>query len=545
MAAVAAMIIVLAGAGAGIANAAQSGVGPVKTGAGADKAGTVKAGRGRAEGARPKLLVAIVIDQFRFDYLTRFRSEYRDGFVKLLERGAVYSNAYYVHFPTVTAVGHSTFLSGATPSVSGIVGNEWYDRTSGRVVTSVSDEGTELLGGKEGAKGSSPRRLLVSTVGDEMKMAGRTVKEIGVSIKDRSAILPSGHMADGAYWFDDGTGHFVSSTYYGRELPEWVTKMNEAGPVEKYREQAWRPLGQEGGEPFCTFAAADKSKACGSIDATPFGNEIVETFAEKAIEAERLGTHEGTDILTISFSSNDYVGHAFGPDSTRVRDMAIRTDRTIGKLLSFLDARLGAGRALVVLTADHGVAPVPEVNQARKMPGGRLDAGQLMAAVRAALTARFGEGQWLVPGGAAIYLNDAELARRGVDAREARRVAAEAAAAFPHIARVYTRDEEERGEDGTEPVGRAVRNGYYGPRSGDVFVIPEPYYIFAAGKGTTHGTPYNFDSHVPVIFYGAGVKAGVYTERVTVNQVAPTLAAMLGVDAPSGAFGEVLKEVLH
>ena len=498
---------------------------------------------------KPKLLLVVVVDQFRYDYLTRFRTAYHGGFARLLEHGAVFTNAHYMHVPTVTAIGHSTVLTGATPSVSGIVGNEWYDRASKHMVTSVSDSDTQLLGGAAGQTGSSPRRLLVSAVPDEMKIAGRASKAIGISIKDRSAVLPPGHMADAAYWFDEPSGHFVSGTYYEPALPAWVQRFDDAQPAAKYKDAQWRALDAKPGDPpFCSMAPGKGPRDCRILEATPFGNDMLEAFAEKAIEQEALGTHAATDVLTVSFSSNDYVGHALGPDSAEVRDISIRTDRTLGKLFEFIDARLGAGKMLVVLTADHGVAPVPEVNEARKMPGGRLDSSEFLATVKKALDEKLGHGQWLIPNtGGTLYLNYEELAAHKISAKDARRVLADAAKAFPHIARVYTRDEMEAGADTADTIGRAIRNGYFGPRSADVFVLPEPYYIFSgrgATSGTTHGSPYGYDSHVPVIFFGPGVRPGVYRRNIAVNDIAPTLAAIFDVEPPSGAFGDVLPEVV-
>ncbi|HVT92080.1 MAG TPA: alkaline phosphatase family protein [Bryobacteraceae bacterium] len=493
---------------------------------------------------KPKLLLTIVIDQFRFDYLTRFRQEYHGGFDRLLTQGAVFTNAHHIHFPTVTAIGHSTFLTGATPSVSGIIGNEWYDRNAKKVVTSVSDEETKELGGAPNTEGASPRRLLVDTVPDEMKIAGKTVKVIGISLKDRASILPSGHMADRAYWYDEKLDRFVSSTYYGSELPQWAREANAAGPASKYKSAAWTAVNAKPGDkPFCSIDQREGLRHC-AVGETPFGNDIVEEFAERAIESEQLGKHPGTDVLAISFSSNDRVGHGLGPDSPEVHDISVRTDQVIGKLLRFLDAKIGAGNTLVVLTADHGVANLVEANQARKMPGGRLDLAKLKNALQAALEGKYGPGEWMLPGGYSVYLNYDLLASKHIDPAEARRVVADAALAFPHIARAYTRDEVERGDDANDPVSKAVRYGFYGPRSGDVFIVPEPYYMFSA-KGTTHGTPYLYDSHVPVIFYGPGIRKGVYRSNVAVNDVAPTLSAIFDVQMPAGAFGRVLTEALE
>jgi predicted AlkP superfamily pyrophosphatase or phosphodiesterase len=493
---------------------------------------------------KPKLILAVVVDQFRYDYLTRFRADYHAGFERLLTQGVVFTDAHHIHVPTVTAIGHSTFLSGATPSVSGIIGNEWYDRGTKQSVTSVSDESTELLGGIKGAIGSSPRRLLVSTIGDELKMAGKGTKVIGVSIKDRSAILPVGHMADAAYWLDSDTNHFVTSTYYMKELPEWVAAINSARPVSKYLGVSWLPVdGKPGDRPFCSMVAGGELPYCGAIEATPFGNELLEDFAERAIQNENLGGHDGTDILALSFSANDYAGHALGPDAPEIRDISIRTDQLLGKLMDFIDARIGSSNCLVVLTADHGVAPVPEVNVARKMPGGRLDAIYYSRLLANALSARFGRGHWFVSdAGGFFYLDYATLARNKADVREVRRFAAETARSLPHIARVFTSDELQIGEGVSDPVGRAVLLGFYQSRWGDLVMLPEPYYIFAA-TGTTHGLPYGYDTHVPVIFMGSAIRAGVRYDRIAVNDIAPTLAALLEIETPSGSSGKILSGI--
>ena len=497
--------------------------------------------------ARPRLVLAIVIDQFRYDYLERFRKDYNSGLKRLLEQGAVFSDAHYLQAATVTAVGHSTFLSGATPSVSGIINNDWYDRESSQTVTSVFDPKSKLVGGVPGAPGSSPRRLLVSTVGDELKMHGVESKIIGVSIKDRSAILPVGHMADGAYWYDADSNHWVTSTYYRAELPDWVQKLNSEQLYQRYLGAKWLPFDapDQSGTPFCSMAAGTEVRFCGGLEATPWGNEMIEEFAERAISNENLGRHSGVDILAVSFSSNDYVGHAVGPDDPAVRDISIRTDRLLGKLLDYVDARVGKDGTLVVLTADHGVAPVPEVNQARNMPGGRLAEARLTQRISEALTKRFGPGKWLLGGSATMpYLNQELIQTRRLDPAEVERVAAEAASKQEHIARVYTRHQLLSGQVQRDDVGRAFSLGFYGPRSGDLLILQEPYYLFEA-TGTSHGTPYDYDSHVPIIFLGPGIQARTYWQRVAHNDIAPTLSAILGIEAPSGSMGRVLSELLQ
>ena len=480
---------------------------------------------------RPKLVLAIVVDQFRYDYLTRFRGDYHAGLDLLLTKGAVFTNARYEHFPTVTAVGHSTFLTGATPSMSGIVGNEWYDRESGKVVTSVSDDTVQALGGGEGA---SPRRLLVSTVGDELKIARAASKVIGISLKDRSAILPAGHMANGAYWFDVRSGNFVSSTFYFPDLPGWVKDYNARRPADRYREAHWLNLA----------LPADVSKLYAALEASPFGNELVEDFAERAIQAEQLGRRDATDVLAVSFSANDYVGHAQGPDSPEVKEMSIQTDVVFGKLFHYLDSTVGMGNVLVVMTGDHGVAPLPELEIQRKMPGGRMPPGIVQKTVQAALTERYGEGKWLLtPSENPLYLNLDLMRQKKLDRAEVDRVAADAARDIPHVFRVYTRELLASGVALEDQVARLVMNGFYGPRSADVYVLLEPYWLSQAG-GTTHSTTFSYDAHVPVIFMGPGIKPGRFYRQIAINDIAPTLANYLDVETPSGSVGRCLAEIL-
>src|SRR5580704_1607477 len=350
---------------------------------------------------RPKLVVGIVIDQFRYDYLTRFRAKYHGGGLeRLLKEGAVFTNAYYGQSPTVTAVGHSIFLSGAMPATSGIVGNTWYDRAEGQVVTSVCDWNEQTVGGQQGAK-----RLLVSTLGDELRNASEDSKVIGISIKSRSAIMPAGHRANAAYWFDDVTGNFISSTYFIAELPGWARDFNTQKLAAQYVEKKWD------GFPQWDFHAEPGSAGLFSkLPASPWGNELIERFAEQAIRGEQLGQRGATDLLTISFSSNDYVGHRVGPDAAEVEDMSTRTDELLGRLFRLLDEKVGLANVVVALTADHGVAPAPakdeEAQKARRMPGGYIH-GNPEDVVRSALAERFGKADWLISGGGetTIYLN--------------------------------------------------------------------------------------------------------------------------------------------
>ena len=483
---------------------------------------------------RPKLVLAVAVDQFRYDYLTRFRGEYKSGLDRLLTKGAVFTNARYEHFPTVTAIGHSTYMSGATPSISGIVGNDWYDREAGKNVTSVSDDTVKVLGGA-GDGGASPRRMLVSTVSDELKIATGKSRAIGISLKDRSAILPVGHMADGAFWFDNKTGNFVSSTYYFPDLPAWVKDFNRTHAVDKFLGAPW--MGKT--------MPSDPAKLYAALAASPFGNELIEQFAETAVQAEQLGQRGVTDLLAVSFSSNDYVGHSVGPDAPEVHEMSVRTDQLLGKLFQFLEGKVGMANIVVVLTADHGVAPVPEVNNARKMPGGRMPEKIVRETVQAGLVKKYGDGNWIVsPSEHSLSLNLDLIQQQNLDRAEVNRAAAQIAMTIPHVFRVYTREQLMTGATLEDQVGRRVQNGFYVRRGADVYILLEPYWMFAA-RGTTHGTTFSYDSHVPVIFMGPGIRPGVRHEQIIVNDIAPTLATLLAIETPSGSVGRALGEILE
>jgi predicted AlkP superfamily pyrophosphatase or phosphodiesterase len=488
----------------------------------------------RVDAMKPKLVLAIIVDQFRYDYLLRFNNDYKSGVRQLLVNGAVFSNANLEHFPTFTSVGHAAFLTGAYPALSGIVGNSWYDRDSGKTVASASDDSVTLVGGTDRA-GSSPHNLLVSTIGDEMKMANQgNCKVVGISLKDYSSILATGHMADGVYWFDSGSGSFVSSTYYVSELPEWVRAFNAKRPADRYRGAEWLDTKLPG---------EANSRLYGMLQYTPYGNDLIEEMAEEVIKAEKLGHHSQPDLLMISFSSNDYVGHQHGPDSPQVRGIATATDEMLGKLFKFVDSHVGMKNVTVVFSADHGVAPLPEVNLERKMPGGRLSFAPIRDAIEKSLEQEFGAGKWIAgTPEESIYLNWDLIKEKKLAREEVARVAAQAALAAPHVFRVYTRDQLLNGYAMEDPIGQCLMRSYSARRSADLYILMEPYYIF--GKlSTTHGSAFGYDTHVPVIFMGPGIKAGKYHSSIAINDIAPTLATILEVEIPSGSEGRILSEM--
>jgi arylsulfatase A-like enzyme len=542
---------------------------------------------------RPKLVLLIVVDQFRYDYLERFGDLFGpEGFKRLMRDGASWTQSNYDHMPTYTAPGHGTMMTGAYPAESGIIGNEWLDRATGKRITSVSDETVKLLGGNPNDAAASPSRLMASTVGDEMRLATNDrAKVIGISVKDRSAILPAGRHANAAYWFSWITGTMVSSTYYFNQLPAWVTNFNTAKPADKYFgikwerllpedeylkrvgpdnpkwedvSNAWTPDTNTFPHTITGGVTTPGQKFYTALDYSPFTNDILVSFAQEAIVNEQLGQDDDTDVLTVSFSANDYVGHRFGPYSQEVMDVTLRTDRNIATLLDFVDAKVGLANTLVAFTADHGVSPIPEHAAALGLGGGRIPFATVMGKIQAAISARynpqgktpdpsgdyllqFQEGtawrQWFINNN--IYFNYDALKRDGVDVEEFSQVVIRAALSVPGIARCFSRLQLLRGATSvTDPIERRALHGFYPARSGDVVMVAEPYKLIAETITATHGSPYSYDTHVPTIIMGAGVNAGRYLEAATPADIAPTLSALLRITAPTNSTGRVLVEAL-
>jgi len=518
--------------------------------------------------AKPvRLVVGIVIDQFRYDYLTRFHDQFGEGgFKRLVTGGAVFTNANYIHTPTYTACGHATFMSGATPAMNGIVGNEWFDRESGNRVTSVSDDKVKLLGGREGMAGMSPSKMLGSTIGDELKLAtAGQAKVIGVSFKDRSAILPAGKRPNGAYWFNASAGNLVSSTYYFDDLPEWVKKFNKEMRPDRFFGKRWEKLLPESAyqrstaddAPYEKFSAGNKfpytitggeegpgPRFYNQFEYTPFANEYLIDFAKTAIESEQLGADDVTDLLTISFSANDLVGHMYGPYSHEVQDMTLRTDRALAELFNYLDRKVGLDRVVIALTADHGVAPVPE--HARQFGlGGRIEPKSIIDAIQNALNKSFGEEKWTLPLiNGNVYFDETVIERRKVAVEEVERVASQAVTKIAGVAECFTRSQILSGRLPQTKIARSVANGFHAQRNGNLIVVPQPFFFIGEGVTTTHGTPYVYDTHVPVIFYGAGVAAGSYHSASSPADIAPTLSALLKIEIPSNSVGRILSEAI-
>lgn len=490
---------------------------------------------------KPRLVLTIMIDQFREDYLTRFRNEYKGGFSELLSGGAVFPDAHQDHFPTVTAVGHTTVLTGSVPATSGIIGNEWYDRRSGKVVTSVEDASSALIGDPSG-EGASPHNLVVSTVGDELKIAHHSdSRVIGISLKDRAAILMVGRMADAAYWFDPATGGFVTSSWYENKLPAWVNNFNQNRFPEHYLGKAWNSSETPNRLPFVRLPETPSKAFYSAWEGTPYANEVLERFAEATLQHEHLGQHQVPDVLAVSFSANDVLGHRVGPDAPEVQEMCLQTDHIIGKLLKAAERQVGGPEnLLVVFTSDHGVAPVPEVNVHRRLPGTRIDTKGLLGPIQAGLQAKYGQGEWIQANeGGDLYLNSALILKKGLSEADVEDQAARLAMTEPNVFRVYTRHEFEQHYAMQSGIDEYMARGFFAERSGDVSILMRPYSVYAS-SGTGHGTPFDYDSHVPLIFYGWRIKPWVYTDKAGISDVAPTLAYILSVETPSGSIGHIL-----
>lgn len=531
--------------------------------------------------ARPQLVLLIVVDQFRYDYLERFNDIFgAGGFRRLMRDGAFWTQTNYDHMPTYTAPGHATLMTGAWPAETGIIANEWPDLEKGRNITSVEDEQARLLNGEQGEMASSPRRLMASTLGDELRLATNDrSKVIGISIKDRSAILPAGRHANAAYWFSTMSGRMVTSNYYFNQMPQWVTAFNDAKPADKYFGARWERLlpeseyerragaddpawenvkatGDTNKFPHVITggASAPGKEFYGALDYSPFSNDLLLSFAEQAITNEKLGEDADTDVLTLSFSANDYVGHRFGPYSQEMMDITVRTDKQIEELLKFVDTKVGLRNTLVVFTADHGVAMSPEQASALGFSGFRIAGADVLHAMKNAISARYNPKnqqpdptadyiQTFYNGN--VYFNRVALKRDAIDPEEIERICGDASLTVPGMSRYFTRTQlMRRAISPDDAVARRVLHGFYPTRSGDVIVVYEPFKYLDTITSVTHGSPYSYDTHVPLILMGASFRAGRYLEAAAPSDIAPTLAAVLRVQAPSNSMGRVLTQCI-
>ncbi|WAC10063.1 alkaline phosphatase PafA [Dyadobacter pollutisoli] len=518
--------------------------------------------------ARPKLVVGIVVDQMRYDYLYRYYDKYKEGGLKrLMNDGFNCRNNHYHYALTVTAAGHSAVYTGALPAVNGIVGNDWYDRIAGKNVYCTDDSTVATVGSSNVTVGKmSPRNLLASTVTDQLRVATNfRSKTVGVAIKDRASILPAGHAANGAYWFDSKTGNFVTSTYYMQSLPTWVSDYNNKKmpaafmgkgwntllPIDQYTQSTPDDVTWEGKLPadkkpvFPHDITGTAGDAYMPLTTSPWGNTLTKEMAIAAIKGENLGKGSDTDFLAVSFSSPDRIGHAFGPNSVEQEDNYLKLDMDFAELFGFLDGWVGNGNYTVFLTADHGAMDVPAFWKDHKLPAGLMNSTTLTRSVVKSLNDAFGEGEYVSAfENYQIYLNHKLLKEKKISVADAYQVLRNALLPIEGVADVINLTDIGRAPLNTYQL-ELYKNNINAKRSGDLQLIVQPGWFAASyGTGTDHGTPYNYDTHVPFLLYGWGINKGETLRRTTIADIAPTISALLHILPPSANVGNPVEEAL-
>jgi predicted AlkP superfamily pyrophosphatase or phosphodiesterase len=519
--------------------------------------------------ARPKLVVGIVVDQMRWDYLYRFYDRYQNnGFKRLLTEGFACENTYINYVPTVTAIGHASVYTGSVPAIHGIAGNDFIIQATGKSVYCTDDSIMQTVGSASSAGKMSPRNLLATTITDELKLATNfRAKVIGVALKDRGSILPAGHVPNAAYWLDNATGNWITSSYYMKELPDWVKKFNDGKLAEKYLKQDWNTLydiksyaqslpddnnyeGVFSGSSAPTLPVKTSglyAKSYDIIRTTPYGNTITAEFAKAAIENEQLGKDDITDFLALSFSSTDYLGHKFGANAIEIEDTYLRLDKELASLFLYLDLKIGKGRYTVFLTADHAAAHNPNFLQDNNIPAGYFNSGQVQKELNAELEKRYNEKNIVRSfSNSQVHLNYSLLAKSNLNEESIRKDIINFLWKVPNIA--FVADNNKIGESGIPSlIAERIRNGYNPKRSGVItFILDPAYYSGASTKatGTTHGSWNPYDSHIPLLWMGWGINHGVSNRITNMTDIAATVAALLHIQEPNGCIGKPIEEVL-
>jgi predicted AlkP superfamily pyrophosphatase or phosphodiesterase len=519
--------------------------------------------------AKPKLVVGIVVDQMRWDYLYRFYDLYssKGGFKRLLDNGYSCDNTFIPYTPSVTACGHTSIYTGSVPAIHGITGNAWWDNQLNRTVYCTEDTTVKTVGSNNRDAGEmSPVNMLTSTITDELRISSNfKSKVIGIALKDRGAILPAGHAANAAYWYDGTSGNFITSTYYMNDLPAWVKKFNERKVVDSLYKLNWnkvlpektytdyatedvktyeaKPLGADAtGFPYdlSKFAGKDYTR----ISSTPHGNTLTFAMAKAALENEKLGMGPATDFLAVSLSSPDYIGHAFGPNSQETLDGYIRLDESIANFLDYLDAVIGKGEYIAFLTADHAVAHVPGFLTEHKLPGGTYSEAAVMRALNSRLKDKFGKDNLVVSMyNYQVHLNKNVIETLELDKTKISKEIIDYLKKQQTVSRAFELDQLM-----TVPLNSRQRdmlaNGYFEKRSGDIQIILNPGYIGGGTSGTTHGLWNPYDTHIPLLWYGWNIKHGKLNRETYMTDISATLAAMLNIQMPNGCIGKVIEEVL-
>jgi predicted AlkP superfamily pyrophosphatase or phosphodiesterase len=518
---------------------------------------------------QPKLVIGIVVDQMRWDYVNRFKPFFSSnkGFLRFLNEGASCNNTMIPYVPTVTACGHTCVYTGSVPSIHGITGNNWFDNVKQRTVYCVEDNSVQTVGSTNNSAGQmSPVNVWTSTIGDELKLASNFKSKVyGISIKDRGAIIPAGHAADGAFWYDSKTGNFISSTYYGKTLPAWVNNYNALHRPDSLYNKNWNlslpnavyeancdtdenayestPFGKDA-KHFPYSLKEFIGKDYGKIANTPYGNDLVVEMAKQALINEHLGADSITDMLAISFSSPDYIGHAFGPDSWETLDGYVKLDETMAGLFTFLDQKVGKDNYTVFLTADHAVANIPAFAKKHNIPGDNYDDGALKTDVIACLNSNNLSPKLIsAVSEYNIYYNHAIMDSLNVSYEKLTNIITNYLEKKSLVLQVV-----ENRKAAIAPIPQSMRekivNGYTPQRSGDLMLVTKSGVVDGYPTGTSHGVLYNYDAHIPLLWYGAGIKKGTVNGVTYMTDIAPTVSTLLGIQMPSGSIGNPILEVL-
>lgn len=512
--------------------------------------------------AKPKLVVGIVVDQMRYDYIYRFWNKFgNDGFKRLVNEGFFCRNTNYNYVPTYTGPGHASVYTGTTPMVHGIIANDWYDKSTGRNIYCAEDKNVTGVGTGANEGKRSPVNMLTTTIGDELRISSNMKsKVIGIALKDRSAILPAGHIANAAYWYDGSVGGFISSTYYMNELPQWVQEFNKKELAKKYLSQPWNlllPLDQytesmpddnkyelvtkSETKPVFPHNLPEMMKSSGGLNlirSTPFGNTLTKDFAIEVMKNENLGKSGATDFLAISFSSPDYIGHAYGPNSVEQEDDYIRLDKELAELLAFIEAQVGKNNALVFLTADHAAPEVPSYLKDLKVPAGYINEWKMTDTMKRFLANTFGDSLVVSFSNQQVVLNHQVIASKKLNAQQVEEALAEFLLPQSGVAEVLTAHTLNN-TSFTEGARYLMQKGFNSKRSGDVLINYQPGWVeYSMPVGTAHGSPYSYDTHVPLLFFGWNIKQGSSAEQVYITDIAATLAMMLNIQFPNGCTGK-------
>jgi predicted AlkP superfamily pyrophosphatase or phosphodiesterase len=514
----------------------------------------------------PRLVVGIVVDQMRWDFLYRYYQRYSEdgGFRRLLTHGFSCENTFIPYTPTITACGHTSIYTGSVPAINGITGNDWWDYTRSQWVYCTGDDSVKTIGSNTKAGQMSPRNLLVSTIGDELNLATNfRSKVIGIALKDRGAILPAGHSANGAYWYDNDTGDWITSSYYMSDLPKWLKDLNAKKLADKYFAQDWNTL-----YPLSTYVQSTPDempfearpfglnvkgfpynlkqfvgKKYGVLPVTPYGNSFTFEMANAAITGEQLGADSITDLLAISLSTPDYIGHNFGPNSVEAEDNFLRLDKDLGDFLRFLDKQVGVGEYLVFLTADHGAAQVPAFLKEHKIPAGSVDDEKSENEINKLLKEKFNVDKPVIGIiNYQVYLDRAAINGAHLNKDTVYKEVISFLLQQPGVSRAFALD----AINATTlnlTIKNALENGYYPPRSGDIQIIFQPQWIEGfERRGTTHGVWNPYDAHIPLLWFGWNIQPGKTNRAVYMTDIAPTIASMLHIQMPNGSIGHVIEE---